>query len=223
MKILALDTSTSVIGIAAGEDGKVICSQTLDRELRHSKRLLTILTQVLENSGIALADFDKFAVNVGPGSFTGIRIGLATVKGLAQALNKKVIPVSSLDSLCYNLQYVKGLIVPMFDARREMVFSKVMRADGKGNFEELLEDKLISFDELIKFLSSYDEDKYFLGNAAHLFNSQITENGGIVVSKHLSYLNPASSLAYAFNNLDKARDLREVSAMYLKNSYAEKN
>ena len=122
MKILALDTATVVATVAIADEEKLYSETTIhSKKKNHSERLMLLIEEVLKNSGLELKDVDLFSCTVGPGSFTGLRIAIATVKGLAQSLNKPVIPLSTLEALAYNLSFCKEIICPIIDAQRDQV------------------------------------------------------------------------------------------------------
>ncbi|MBE6542690.1 MAG: tRNA (adenosine(37)-N6)-threonylcarbamoyltransferase complex dimerization subunit type 1 TsaB [Ruminococcaceae bacterium] len=154
MKILALDTTAKTASVALADfsekngETKIIAEYTLETGT-HSTTLLPMIESVLALTGNSVGTIDLYAVSAGPGSFTGIRIGVSTVKGLAFLKNTPCVGVSSLDALAYGCREHKGIIVPALDARRETVYSAIYISDGRGNIEKIREDSQISFDELL--------------------------------------------------------------------------
>jgi len=128
MRILALDTATSACTVAVVEDDAPLAELTLQVPRAHSTRLMPLVAQAVAESGLAKTDLDALAVGVGPGSFTGLRIGLSTVKGLAFALGKPCVGVPTLKALAYGTGAQLGLVVPMLDAKRGEVFAAVYAA-----------------------------------------------------------------------------------------------
>jgi tRNA threonylcarbamoyladenosine biosynthesis protein TsaB len=128
MRILALETATSACTVAVVDGSNVLAEVTLQVPRAHSTRLMPLVAQMIEDSGIPKAELDGIAVGIGPGSFTGLRIGLATAKGLAFALNKPCAGVSTLKALAYGTGAQLGLVVPMLDAKRGEVFTAVYAA-----------------------------------------------------------------------------------------------
>lgn len=131
MRVLALDTATSACTVAVVDGDAVLAELTLQVPRAHSTRLMPLVAQAIAESGLSKADLDAFAVGVGPGSFTGLRIGLATVKGLAFALGKECVPVSTLAATAYGTGAQIGLVVPLFDAKRDQVFTAVYAAGDR--------------------------------------------------------------------------------------------
>ena len=125
MKLLAIEASTLVASVALATEDSIVAEFTVNNKKTHSQTLLPMIDVVVQNVGWKLDELDYIAVTNGPGSFTGLRIGAATAKGLAQALNKKVIAVSSLEALAMNGVNYSGVVVPIMDARRDNVFTGI--------------------------------------------------------------------------------------------------
>jgi tRNA threonylcarbamoyladenosine biosynthesis protein TsaB len=123
VNILSIETSSSVAGAAVLRDGKLAAEQYLDHRLTHSEIIMPMVQRVLEMAELTCAEMDAFAVDVGPGSFTGVRIGVSAVNGMADALKKDVIPVDSLEAMAFGFPYFCGLVVPLIDARNEQVYT----------------------------------------------------------------------------------------------------
>lgn len=128
MRILALETATGACTVAVVADGNVLAEVTLQVPRAHSARLMPLIAQMVADSGIAKTDLDGIAVGIGPGSFTGLRIGLATAKGLAYALDKPCAGVSTLKAMAFGTGAQIGLVVPMLDAKRGEVFTAIYAA-----------------------------------------------------------------------------------------------
>ena len=137
MKLLAIDASTMVATVALATEDGVIAEYTVNNKRTHSQTLLPMIDVIVSNIGWELKEIDYIVVTNGPGSFTGLRIGAATAKGLADALKKPIVPVSSLEALAMNGIIFDGLIVPIMDARRDNVFTGIYKAvDGHIYIEE---------------------------------------------------------------------------------------
>ena len=130
MKLLALESSAKAASCAVLEDGGVIASAWQATGLTHSRTLLPMVEDMLRNSGLAAGEMDALAVAAGPGSFTGLRIGIATVKGLAWAADKPCVPVSTLEAMAWPLAHMEGTVVCAMDARRQQIYNAVFRAGG---------------------------------------------------------------------------------------------
>ena len=142
MRILALETSAKSGSCAVVEDGVVLSRSFQCTGLTHSRTLLPMVDAMLQNAEIPMASIDLYAVAAGPGSFTGLRIGASTAKGIAFALEKPIVPVSTLEALAWNAYGAAGLVCPMMDARRDQVYTAVYRfarredADAAGRIQD---------------------------------------------------------------------------------------
>lgn len=146
MKILAIDTSTMITSIAVLEDDLIVGEYSINQSKTHSEMLLPMIGDVLERLGFKLKDIDAFAVAIGPGSFTGLRIGVTAVKTMAQVLDKPVIGISTLEALAYGV-YSEAIIVPVIDARGKRIFTAGYKWE-KGKFINIKEERLTTVDEL---------------------------------------------------------------------------
>ena len=127
MRILALETSTLAGSAALLEGGRIVGESLLDVALTHSERLMAMVDRLIQDSGWRAADLEALAVSTGPGSFTGLRVGIATAKGLALALGVPVAPVPTLDALAWNLPFADALVCPLLDARKGEVYLALYR------------------------------------------------------------------------------------------------
>ena len=174
MKILALETSAKAVSAAVTEDGKVLCSGYQDTGLTHSRTLMPIVEGILKNTGLTVRDCDAIAVAVGPGSFTGIRIGVAAAKGLAFAADKPAVAVSTLEAMARNVSHMEGLIICAMDARRNQVYNALFRSDGTGTPRRLTEDRAISLPDLAEEVAAMEGPRIVLGDGA----SSVPEGSG---------------------------------------------
>ena len=143
MKILALESSAKAASCAVLADGELLASAWQAAGLTHSRTLLPMVEGMLKNSELTMEAMDAVAVAAGPGSFTGLRIGIAAVKGLAWAAEKPCIPVSTLEAMAWPLAHLEGSIVCAMDARRQQIYNAVFLADS-GALERLREDRALS-------------------------------------------------------------------------------
>lgn len=171
MKILALDTTAEVCTVAVCEDDRLISEITVNTGNTHSQTLLPAVEQTLKLAELNVNDIDAFACSSGPGSFTGVRIGVATIKGLAYGKDKPCVSVSTLEALAYNLVDFDGVICPVMNARRNQVYNALFRCKN-GVIERLCPDRAISIDELDEELCEYQEPIYLCGDGY-----EITERG----------------------------------------------
>ncbi|MBQ7380285.1 MAG: tRNA (adenosine(37)-N6)-threonylcarbamoyltransferase complex dimerization subunit type 1 TsaB [Clostridia bacterium] len=163
MKILALD-STAVVGtVALCEDERLIAHYTLNTGNTHSQTLLPMIESILRSAEWTVDDVELFAVSQGPGSFTGVRIGISTVKGLAFGKNIPCAGVSTLEALAYNLRYCNGIICPVMNARRAQVYNALFSCKD-GVLTRLCPDRAISIAELDEELAAMDQPVYLVGD-----------------------------------------------------------
>ncbi|MBE6995247.1 MAG: tRNA (adenosine(37)-N6)-threonylcarbamoyltransferase complex dimerization subunit type 1 TsaB [Ruminococcaceae bacterium] len=167
MKILALETSAKAVSAAVTEDGKVLCSGYQDTGLTHSRTLMPIVEHLLKNTELSAADMDAIAVAAGPGSFTGIRIGIAAAKGLAFAADKPCIGVSTPAAMARNVAFCDGLIICAMDARRNQIYNALFEAKN-GTLTRLTPDRAIALTELAEELRADSRPKTIVGDGAKL-------------------------------------------------------
>lgn len=191
MRLLAIDTSTMTGGIALMEDESLIAESRLNVKVTHSERLMKEIDHVLNQSFIKIDDIDVFAISLGPGSFTGLRVGLSTVKGLVYQSNKKIVSVSSLEALAYSLPFCRYPICPMLDARKKEVYTSIFLWDDSG-LVNIMEEQVMRIDDL---LSKIIEKTVFLGDGMILYKDKIRSILGdkaIFVFPQDIYPSPAS-------------------------------
>ena len=174
MKILALDSSGLVASVAVVENDNLIAEYTMNHKKTHSQTLVPMLDEIRNMIELDMATIDAIAVAAGPGSFTGLRIGSATAKGFAQALNIPVVSVSSLEGLAANLYGTKDLICPMMDARRSQVYTGIFQYEGE-RLEARLPDTAIAVAELIDILNEKGEPVIFLGDGVPVYQKLLEE------------------------------------------------
>ena len=174
MKILALDTATTSCSTAIVDNGLVNAELTTVNNQTHSKHLMSMIDTVCNMSGLAIAAMDGFAVNVGPGSFTGLRIGVSTVKGLAWSLKKPVVGISSLDALAWQCAPVSYLICSLLDARKHEVYACRYRFRA-GELTKEGSEQVTAPAEVIHDIR---EPCLFVGSGATLYGKEITQKLG---------------------------------------------
>ena len=167
MKILALETSATAASAAVCEDESLI-AQTFQRTgLTHSATLMPMVESMLKNAGMTLQEMDLIAVAAGPGSFTGLRIGVSAAKGLAWPLDKPCAGVSTLEAMAWQLVGMEGVVCAAMDARRQQVYNALFElSDGKP--VRLTPDRAISLEELEKELAKVEKTQIMVGDGAHL-------------------------------------------------------
>ena len=171
MVILGIESSAVSASAALVKDGKLLSEAFLNVGLTHSVTLLPLIRQVVEGAGLAVSDIDAVAVSNGPGSFTGVRIGVATAKGIAQPEDKKCVPLSTLEVIAKPLESTGVYAVAVMDARCNQVYCGIFLVDGE-EITRLTEDMALKIDELEKILPDY-ENVVFVGDGARLCHSKL--------------------------------------------------
>lgn len=191
MRILAVDCATKAGGAAVLEDGRLLGCYTINSALTHSQTLLPMIDNLLKTLTLTVKDMDYIAVTVGPGSFTGIRIGVATVKGLSMGSLVPCIPVSSLEALAYNVSFTDRVIACCLDARREQVYNALFKFE-KGELVRLSADRALAVDELYDELRTFEEGIIFVGDASKLcFEAYRDRLNCIMAQSNAAYLSAA--------------------------------
>ena len=179
MKILGVDTSTPIGSVALIDDDNVVAEHTLDIVRAHSSRLMPAIDSVLKWGDITVNDLDGCAVGIGPGSFTGIRIGVATIKSICYAVDKPIIGVSTLEAIAYNLRWSNSIICPLLDARRSETYGAIF--EGNTNWKRLSDDLCLpinAFLDRIKEDTSPDCTINFVGDGLATYGNAVRENLG---------------------------------------------
>lgn len=165
MKLLAIDTSTDYLAIAVTDGDRVLARVHRKAPRSHSSLLMPMIAGLLKKARIGLEDLDGFCVGVGPGSFTGLRIGVSTVKGLAFVSGTRIVAVPTFDAIAANARRVRGIVSVVLDARKNKVYGALYRCDGKGGVKKISPYLLVTADELLKRCAKYGTI-YFLGDYA---------------------------------------------------------
>ncbi len=171
MKILSVDSSSITASVAITENGKVLAENFINNGLTHSQTLMPMVENTINESGISAKDIDLFAITHGPGSFTGVRIGIASVKGMADALNKKCLAVSTLEAIAEPLKNEDVIACAVMDARCNQVYTASF---NMGN--RLCEDKAILITELGEELKQYNKKIVLIGDGSVLCYEKLKEN-----------------------------------------------
>ncbi|MBE6531441.1 MAG: tRNA (adenosine(37)-N6)-threonylcarbamoyltransferase complex dimerization subunit type 1 TsaB [Ruminococcaceae bacterium] len=223
MKILALDSTALTASVALTENSELLAEYTLRNGNTHSETLLPMIESAMKMLSLSVSDIDLFACSAGPGSFTGVRIGAATVKGLAFGSEKPCVGVSTLEALAYNLVGYCGLICPVMNARRSQVYTALFRSDGK-TLTRLMEDSALPISELDTILAEYGESVRFCGDGYDITIPELKKCGYIETPerlRHQSAYSVAVIAAEKFANGEFLSDT-ELVATYLRPSQAER-
>lgn len=174
MRILAIDSSGLVASVAVIEDDQILADYSVNYKKTHSQTLVPMLDEIKKMIDLDLSTIDAIAIAKGPGSFTGLRIGSATAKGLALALNVPIVPVGTLEGLAMNMWGYPHLICPIMDARREQVYTGVYRFNNE-NLETVIEQCPLAVEELCEKLNGLGKKVIFLGDGCPVYSDKITE------------------------------------------------
>ena len=223
MKILSLDSSATVATVALSEDGRLLAEYTINNGNTHSETLLPMVETVLKTYGIGIDEIDVFAATTGPGSFTGVRIGAATVKGLAFGKGKPCIEVSTLEAIAENLTCRKGLICPVMNARRSQVYTALFCSDGE-KLTRLMPDSAISIAELDELLNGYGEPVSFAGDGYSITLEGLKSTQYLTTPERLRHQSAASVGAVAYRLALEGNGVsdKEFKVTYLRPSQAER-
>ena len=226
MKILGIDSSGLVASAAIADEKNIIAEFTVNNKQTHSQTLLPMIEKVVDMSGIELEQIDAIAIAAGPGSFTGLRIGSATAKGIGLALKKPVVSVPTLEGLAYRVSVFDGIICPIMDARRNQVYTGIYKMD-KGNLVCLSEQKAVEIHEIMEELEKYDEKVIFLGDGVEVQRETIEKEFKKEYCFAPIHLSKQSAAAVAvlgdiYFNQGKAEDAAEHKPIYLRKSQAER-
>ncbi len=176
MKILGIDTSTPIGSVAVIDGDNLVAEHTLNIVQAHSSRLMPAIDGILKWSDITADTLDGCAVGIGPGSFTGIRIGVATIKSLCYALDKPIVGVSTLEAIAYNLRWTNGIICPLLDARRSEVYGAIFQ--GGSEWQRLSEDLCLSIEALLDRLDPHTSSNRtinFVGDGLATYGDVVRE------------------------------------------------
>lgn len=174
MKLLAIESSAIVASIAIAEDDRLICEYTSNHKKTHSQTLMPMIEEVSKLIDLDLKELDAIAIANGPGSFTGLRIGVATAKGLAHALDIPIIPVKTLDALAFNIGFTDKLICPMMDARRNQVYTALYTYEN-NTFKNILPSTVVPIEDIFSEIKTIGREVvFFLGDgvAPHIEHIQ---------------------------------------------------
>lgn len=219
MKILAIDTSALTATAAIMSGSEIVCETSVTTSLTHSQTIMPMIDELLKKASFSVNDIDLFACSEGPGSFTGLRIGIGTVKGLAYGCKKPVCGVSTLEALAHNVAFSQYLIAPIMDARRGQVYNALYKAeDGKIICVE--PPRALSVEELC---ASLNEKTVFVGDGVKVHREKISslmgENALFAPPQHT--LQRASCVAAAALTKEPM-DAAALGAVYLRKPQAER-
>lgn len=221
--ILGIDTSGKTASVAVCSEQAVLAQTSVLTRLTHSQIIMPICTEVLRNAGIQLGEIDAMAVSNGPGSYTGLRIGVSAVKAMSFAMNKKCIGVSTLESLAYNMRGFRGVICSVMKARADLLYTAFFTS-YKDEITRIFDDTILSESDIISRIKGYHGDIVLVGDASEELYKVCGFDGSeniMLAPPHLR-LQLASSICYAsFSKQFGTPD--SLNAEYLQQVKAEKD
>lgn len=224
MKILALDTSGLAASAAVTDNGKLLAESVLNYRLNHSQTIMPLVDAVCKETEAELNTIDYIACTCGPGSFTGLRIGAATAKGLALGLGKKIVPVPTLDALAYNIFGTENIVCPIMDARRSQVYSAFFTWDN-GTLVRLSDYMAESIDDIIEKALAFGKKVVFLGDGVAVHKAKLVCHEEFIIAPPSLMVQRASAAADAAEvmvNEGKAVTGADFEITYLRKSQAER-
>ena len=229
MLILSVDSSASPASVCLSEDGKIIADYYLNTGFTHSQTLMAMVESALKISGVSVNDIDLFAVNNGPGSFTGVRIGVSAVKGMAYAADKPCVGVSTLESMAYNFLGNHAAVCACMDARRSQVYNALFGVEGK-EIARLYDDEAVSIDDLLIRIGLNLGETILVGDGAELVYEKTKNNKTgsfeniVLAPEHLRYQRASSTAAAALEKYKRGEIVSPAALMptYLRLSQAER-
>ncbi|WP_121664253.1 tRNA (adenosine(37)-N6)-threonylcarbamoyltransferase complex dimerization subunit type 1 TsaB [Metabacillus litoralis] len=221
MKALAIDTTNNVLGIAIVEEDKVIGEYITNLKKNHSVRAMPAVERLLSDCDITPKQLDKIIVATGPGSYTGVRIGVSIAKTMAWALQLPIVGVSSLEILAANGRFFNGLISPLFDARRGQVYTGLYQYDNQ-NLVTVENDQNLLLTDWLEMLKSKNERILFLGNDLPIHEETITHIlGGLAEFAQVALHNPRPSELALIGVRKNAEDVHSLVPNYIRLAEAE--
>lgn len=224
MLVFGIDTCCMAATAAVMADDRLAAQVVQNNKKTHSQKIMPMIEQMLLQADISVSDIDCFAAAVGPGSFTGVRIGVATAKALAHAVGRPCAAVSTLHALANNVRVFDGIICPILDARRGQVYNALFEG---GSLNRLCEDRALSVDKLCEELKQTEGKIIFLGDGLPVFAERINKELGAraVFAQRMHRMNLAASVAeigYEMLMLGDVSGYAELSPQYLRLSQAER-
>lgn len=233
MNILAIETSSLVASAAIVSDDIMIAEYTMNYKKTHSQTLLPMIDEICKMTDYDISNIDYIAVSAGPGSFTGLRIGSATAKGLGLALDKPLVHVPTVEAMAYNIYDTQSLICPIMDARRNQVYTGIYQFKKTGSvpfsyvLTALLPQCAVSIDEIAQKCNAYGQEIIFLGDGVPMFSGKLSELMQVPYSFAPAHMNRQRAAAFAMLALTYFQEGKWVAAKdhapeYLRLSQAER-
>jgi tRNA threonylcarbamoyladenosine biosynthesis protein TsaB len=220
MRILAVDTATRTGSVAVLEDDTLVAEVQVTSSETHAKRLMSVVDCTLHMAGIKMGALDGFAVTTGPGSFTGLRIGISAIKGFSFATGRPVTGVSTLDALAYQFPWCRLLICPLLDARKAQVYTALYRGGRDGDWEKVVSDRVVNPRQ---WLMRIEGLCLFVGDGARLYKNLIKDILGSRARFVEPYLNTLRASVVAHVGLKQIKEGQIVNVARLAPYYIRKS
>ena len=221
MNVLAIDTSTNVLGVAVANEKGIIGEQITFTKRNHSVRAMPSIEAILKECGLKPGDLDKIVVAKGPGSYTGVRIGVTIAKSLAWSLGIQLTGISSLEALALAGRYFNGLICPLFDARRGQIYTSLFKWDN-GELIRIEEDQNVLASDWATHLQSFDQPILFIGNDTPIHREtfiEILKDQAVMAPLSLQHARPGELALHGMNR--PAEDIHTFVPNYVRLAEAE--
>jgi tRNA threonylcarbamoyladenosine biosynthesis protein TsaB len=221
MNVLAIDTSTNVLGVAVANEKGIIGEQITFTKRNHSVRAMPSIEAILKECGLKPSDIDKIVVAKGPGSYTGVRIGVTIAKSLAWSLGVQLTGISSLEALALNGRYFNGLVCPLFDARRGQIYTSLFKWDN-GDLVRLEEDQNVLASEWAEHIKSFNQPILFIGNEVSIHQTTFTDilgDNAVIAPMSLQHARPGELALHGMKLPDE--DIHTFVPNYVRLAEAE--
>jgi len=224
MLVLGIDTTTLSCSVAVANSDKVLAEYSLQSKKTHSEKLLPLIDAVVRTAGCKPGDLEGVAVSIGPGSFTGLRIGIATARALGQTLNIPLAGISTLEVLAAQIPFFHGLISPILDARRQQVYNAIFCAGEKPT--RLVDERAIGLNDLLAELAGMDERVLFIGDGVSVHRriiQTVLGEAACFLPPEGNYIRAATvaRLGLSVLNLKQGKSYLELMPSYIRHSEAE--
>lgn len=222
MKILSIETAGSICGVALTENNRLIKEKLIDDGNTHSVKLMPLIDKLLSETNTKISDIDLFACDIGPGSFTGIRIGVSTVKAFMDVTSKKAVGITSLETLAYNID-TDEIVCSLIDAKNENVYYGFFEKENEI-YEKINELGFDNINNVIELAKQKNKKIIFIGNGSTIYKDVIESkmnNAEVILDEAKNKLNARNIAFAALKKLDEAVDSNNLSPVYLRKSNAE--
>ena len=223
MKILSIETAGNICAVALTEDDKLIKEEILNDGNTHSVKLMPLVDKLLSGTDTKISDIDLFACDIGPGSFTGIRIGVSTIKAFMDVTNKKALGISSLEILAESTDNHQDIVCTLIDAKNENVYYGFFKKEN-DIYEKVCEFGFDNIDNVIQIAEQINKKIIFIGNGSTIYKDMIEsklQNIEIISDEEKNKLNARNIAFIAFKKQEEVIDSNNLRPLYLRQSSAE--